>query len=445
MIDTIATILASLPGIADWRLAERRREGAEAFFVREELDMARQVEALDYRLSVYVDGHDGSGARCRGEASVSLHPSFTEAEIRAAAERARFAASKSRNPWYPLPEASPTPGFPQSGFACREPASWLDELRKALYSGKSPVLSGTAGSPRVNSLELFLTRVGTRQRNSRGLDAAWQTWRGYIEYTVDAPSAQGPVELTDFISFSEPDMGFLAAQVRSRLDLVADRARAVATPKSLDLPLILTGKEATEVLGYWFHNLNASRVYSRASPLVLGQALSGTGARTGDFDPLEITAEAFLPGSPDSAPRDVEGSALERLALSPAGVATRLSGPLRHTHYLGLPAAGDHPLFSVAPGTQGCAELRSRPHLEVAYFSDFGVDLDTGDFGAEIRLGYVSDGRSRYPVTGGSVAGNLGENALGLRLSRELALTTPMYGPEAVLLPKVSITGGGVE
>lgn len=438
MIDTIVKVISSLPGLADWRLAERRREGAEAFFVREGLDMARQVETLDYRLSVYVDGLDGSGARCRGEASVSLHPSFTEGEIRAAAERARFAASKSRNPWYPLPEASPTAGFPHSGFAQREPASWLEELREALYSSQ-------AQGPRINSLELFLTRVDTRQRNSRGLDAAWQSWKGYIEYTVDAPSAEGPVELTDFLSFSEPDLGLLAAQVQSRLNLVADRARAVPTPQGLDLPLILTGAEAAEVLGYWFRNLNASRVYSKASPLSLGQALCGADARAGDFDPQEITAEAYLPGSPDSAPRDLEGSPLERLALSPAGVATRLCGPLRHTHYLGLPAAGDHPLFSVAPGAQSRAELRARPHLEVAYFSDFGVDLDTGDFGAEIRLAYVSDGQSRYPVSGGSVAGKLGDNASGLRLSRELALATPMYGPEAILLPRVSITGGGGE
>jgi PmbA protein len=439
MLDTIASVVSALAGVSDWRLTETRRAGAEAFFIKEGLDMTRAVEAVDYRLSVCVDGPSGSGpgaGPCRGEASVSIHPSMSKAEVKAAAQRAVFAASKSRNPWYPLPEPGPAQELPASGFSGLAPAAWLGELREALYSGQA----GHEGT-RINSLELFLTRIDTRIRNSRGLDAAWQSWKGYTEYTVESPSREGQVELTDFLAFAEPDYAGLAGVIGRSLDLVADRALARPMPSDLDLPLLLTGKDAAEVLGYWWRNLNAARVYSKASPFALGSSLHGDAARPGSFDPLEICAESFLPGSPDSSPRDAEGSALEKLSLSSQGVAAALSGPLRHCHYLGLPPVGDHPLFSVAPGSSSSAQLRSQPHLEVAFFSDFGVDLDSGDFGAEVRLAYVSDGGKSFPVTGGSVAGNLGENAASLRLSRDLGLSGPMRGPEAILLSKVSITG----
>ena len=48
-------------------------------------------------------------------------------------------------------------------------------------------------------------------------------------------------------------------------------------------------------------------------------------------------------------------------------------------------------------------------------------DADSGDFGAEIRLGYLFDGEKRIAITGGSVTGSLSENRGCLRLSQERA------------------------
>jgi hypothetical protein len=84
--------------------------------------------------------------------------------------------------------------------------------------------------------------------------------------------------------------------------------------------------------------------------------------------------------------------------------------------------------------------MRAAPGLEVAYFSDFNVDGDSGDFGGEIRLAYWNDGERRVPITGGSVTGSLFDNRGLLRLSRELADTDSMRGPAAILLPRVSVT-----
>jgi hypothetical protein len=54
MIERIKAAISAQPSIADWRISEMRRSGAEWYFIGESLDSARAIEALDYRLSVYV-------------------------------------------------------------------------------------------------------------------------------------------------------------------------------------------------------------------------------------------------------------------------------------------------------------------------------------------------------------------------------------------------------
>ena len=447
MIDRIRTAIAdraargAAPAIADWRISETRRTGSEWYFIRATLDSARSVEARDLRLSVCVDSGEGE-TRVRGEAMVTVHPTLEASELTALVERAAFAASKSRNRWYPLVGPASDEGAPAikvSAFEARSPEAWFGGLREALFRGDGAALE--AG--RINSLELFLTRSENRVLNSRGVDVSFVRWRGYIEYTVEALGEGGPVEFTDDLSFSEPDLGRLERTIREALGVVRDRARATATPVLSDLPLVLAGKQAEAVLEYFWGNLNAARVFMRSAPFALGISVHGEGAPRADHDALTIRAEPFLEGAPESAPFDPEGFRLERTTCAEDGVATAFVGPSRYANYLGLRVAGSFPLFSVGPGSKSSVELRAAPHLEVVAFSDFTVNPNSGDFGGEIRLGYWFDGKKRVPVTGGSVTGSLLENRGGLRLSRELALSGSMHGPEALLLPKVSVTGSG--
>ena len=437
MMRKIEAALAAERGIADWKIVETRRRGSELYLVGGLTDMARGVEALEYRLVVYVDA-DVGGQKVRGDASVTIHPTMAAAELAATVGRAAFAASRSRNPWYPLPEPAPAlTTLPASDFAARESAAWMGELRDAFLGHEA-----VPGS-RINSLELFLSRNETRIQSSRGIDQSFVQHSGYAEYTVEAKGRDGDVELTDDLRFSEPDLARLSGVIGSRLRMVHDRAEASPTPALSGLPLVLTGNEAAEALGWFFINSGSERAYTKASPFVLGESVHGEGARAGEYDPLELRAEAALPGHPRSAPFDLDGVPLAPRPCIEGGVLRTLVGPARYASYLGLPLTGDFGLFSVGPGGATLAELRSAPHLEAAFFSDFSVDPDSGDFGGEIRLAYHFDGKRRVPVHGGSVTGSLFENRGALRLSRELELSGPMRGPAAILLPSVSVTGAG--
>ncbi len=436
IMDALLAAISGDPGIADWKIFETRKSQAESFFVGAALDMTRRVESTELRLVVYADTEE-DGKRLRGEASAIVHPTMGSSEIKDLVHRAAFAAARSRNPWFPLPEpASARIKVGPSAFEQKEAGAWMAELAEALYRH-----DGSSGS-RINSLELFLSRSEVRILSSRGIDVGFVRHRGYAEYTVETSSTDSPggVELTDELSFSEPDFGRLSDEVARRLSWVRERAAARSMPRIQGLPLLLGGREAEAALAWFFGNSSSSRIYAKTSPFALGVSVHGTEAKAGNFDPVGITAEALLPGCPASAPYDLDGFPLAPTPCIEAGIAKAFVGPGRYAHYLGLPPSGDYGLFSAAGGSLTDAELRSRPHLEVAFFSNFNMDLDSGDFGGEVRLAWHFDGKTRRPITGGSVTGSMFENRGLMRLSRERSLASSMFGPSTVLLPLVSVT-----
>jgi hypothetical protein len=79
----------------------------------------------------------------------------------------------------------------------------------------------------------------------------------------------------------------------------------------------------------------------------------------------------------------------------------------RYATYLSVPATGASGDLELPPGATPETELIAGPHVEVGSWSWFSPEPTTGDFASEIRLGYVVDGGSRRPFTGGLLVGNV--------------------------------------
>ena len=69
------------------------------------------------------------------------------------------------------------------------------------------------------------------------------------------------------------------------------------------------------------------------------------------------------------------------------------------------------------------------------------MDSQTGDFGGELRLGYLIEGGNRTPVTGGSITGNMRECLPGMRLSSTIERTAKLRAPRAVRIRGAVISG----
>ncbi|MEW6548495.1 MAG: metallopeptidase TldD-related protein [Spirochaetota bacterium] len=433
-------IIAALDAakVSGWRLVRSSVSREERYYVRNALEQARSVDEEKYLLTVYMDS-ESEGRKYRGEASVTLPPSLTEAEIKEKIGQAAKAASKSRNPHFELPgPMEAKTALPASGFTALGPRSRIEIPRSALFAPEMDI----APAARLNSLELFISREEKEFLNSQGQAFASSGWKGYSEFVVEADSPAGIVELFDDLEFSEPEAIRLAHATGDRLSQVADRTRAKPLPKTGPLPVILRGKEAEEIFGWFFDSATTSMVFMKASTFSVGSnvQLPAEGGPPSPRDPLEIWAEPFIPGLAGSAAFDPDGYPLERRRVVGKGILETLTGSIRHADWLGVPRTGSYNLFSVAPGSMSLEEMRSRPHLEPLLFSDFRLDTVTGDFGAEIRLAYLYDGKERFPVTGGSISGSVAELRASMVRSSERALATRSLCPSAVMLEGASIT-----
>ena len=435
MIDErLKGLLAETKGVSDWRLVERRIEGQELFFVGRELDMQRSKSVRHLALTVYHDFAEG-GKSFRGAVRISLHPEASEAELARWLGEAVFAAGQVRNEPFPLVELSEgPPAFPPSRFAERPLREWLAPLTEALFAPELTV----QGGERINSAELFLDRVETRILNSRGVDVFFGGYEGYVELIVEARGPAGDVELYKEIQFADYDPEALSREVRSKLELVSDRAQAQPMPRLKNADVVLSGEPVREFLDYYLTQGAAESIYNNVSRFKVGDSLQGAKVRG---DRLTIRAEPYLPGSTASRPWDGDGFPLRSTPLMEDAILRRIWGPLRFCHYLGAPPTGALPNFVVDAGSRSLEAMRSAARLEVVAFSDFHSDPITADFGGEVRLGYLIEGGARRPVTGGSISGNLRELHGEMYLSRELQQLNSFKGPQAVQLFGVSVTG----
>ena len=450
-----STTTASQPGavrIADWRLVQTVTEREERYFVHDAMEQARSVDTTEYSLAVYVDSEE-EGKKFRGEAVVSIQDGSSPEEIADKLRLAAFAASKSKNPWFALPgPATPKVTLPASGFENLPAQASVAKLQDALYAPerKSEQESEWKSErpqsrARINSLELFLTRERKSFLNSQGAAFSAQTWRGYSEFVLEAQSDQGPVELFDDIEFSEPDTDRLSSAITTHLEEVQDRAHAVpmhelSSAALRNIPVILRDKEAEELFGWFFSGATTSAAFSKTSTFQLGANVQKTNDAETVAEPLDLWAEAFLPGLPGSTAYDADGFPLERTPVIEQGILKTMVGSIRHADWLGQPRKGNFRLFSISPGRHSLEELRAEPYLEPVMFSDFRLDPITGDFGAEIRLAYYFDGQQRIPVTGGSLSGSVPEVHATMLRSKERRIATRSLCPVAVKLRGVSIS-----
>lgn len=424
-------------GIADWRLVSSDVSREEIYFIRDRIENSRLVEESVNSLTVYVDAVS-DGKKVRGEATVSIPGSFSDAEIDAKVRFAALAASKSRNPWFALPGPAPAlVTVPESTFSGMAPAARAEAARAALFA------PNTEKHGRMNALELFIGSERRSFTNSAGQSFVSSNWKGYSEFVVDSEGSDdsGPVELFDSIGFSDPDHERLSGATRTRLKQVRDRAAAKPLPALADIPVILTGKEAEQVYEWFFGNSGAQAMFMKISPFTVGAQTQRSSDEESVADPFDLYAEAVLPGFAASAAFDPDGFPLQRTKVIDRGVLETLVGPVRYADWLGVPRKGNFHLFSVSPGTVSVTEMRSKPHLEPVMFSDFRLDPVTGDFGAEIRLAYWFDGEKRVPVTGGSISGAASEFRSTMVRSREIAPATRSIIPVAILLKGITVAG----
>ncbi|MCD8105325.1 MAG: metallopeptidase TldD-related protein [Lachnospiraceae bacterium] len=451
MIDKIIKALQSQP-VSDYLLRDVQKETVELFFIKKNLDMRRAENVRDCSVTVYRD-FEKEGRSCRGEASFTVGPSFSEEEISEKCKKAYLSAGFVANPHYELPSGkkidrvtveSDLAGMPLDEAAGRmvqalfAPEQSENDLSRGVSASQPDpsfvVKSESQDNSRafLNSAELFVEKTTCHIVNSRGVDVSYVKYNVNGELVAQCKNPQD-VETYEHFSYDTLDTVGLSALVERTLRMTEDRALASAMPATGVYDVLLSDEYAAEIFRFYLERGAGDMIYQHMSDYQVGDFVQGA--------PGEVTGPLLNLDYVPTVPYSYEGLSMVTLPCMVDGVFRNIHASARFCEYLGVKATGRYTKLSCPSGDTDFEEMKKHPGLYVVNFSDFQMNSLSGNFGGEIRLAYLNDGKTITPVTGGSVNGSIFEAQKDFVFSRETQDLPAFRGPKAILLKGVAVAG----
>ncbi len=432
MLEQIRNVLMKHSSITGYKVRETQVQSNELFFIKKNVDMDRAKSVHHFNVTVYVDFTEG-GVKYKGSSTTSIHPTMSNAEVEMAINEAAFAAGFVKNPYYPLVKpVSSDAALPRSNFAGESLPYWMNEITKAIYRNDVYEKGG------INSCEIFLDKTVTRIVNSEGVDVTEEGYRCMVEFITTWKEEGEEIELYRCVDCSDFDAELLANEVKSMINICKEKAIAANTPALKTSTVILTREAVKDFFAYYCSKSNASSVYNHSSTWKVGDKIQGEAVK-GDL--ITLTLDPFMKNSTNSEAYDSEGFPVKPVRIIDRGELKQYAADTRYAYYLGVPATGNIGNVIIESGSRTMDELKSEPYLMTAAFSDFTVDVFTGDFCGEIRLAWYYDGKTTIPVTGGSITGNIASLQQELYLSKERQKDNNFEGPAMIMLKQVTVAG----
>ena len=410
--------------ISVYQIEDTETESAELYFIRKQMDMRRMKKVRHAVVTVFRD-FEKEGTKRRGSADVQVAEYMDKEELTQKIKEAYFAASFISNPWYELPEGTAEEVvFVDSTLAQISLQEAVLQLSHALYE------ADTDTETFINSAEIFVEKTTKHIWNSNGIEVGYTKYKTNGEFVVQCITPQD-VETYQSFSYDDLEIESLKKKVKETLQMTKDRANATKAPKAGEYRLILSNSNVASVVGYYISRASSGMIYPKYSNYEVGTKVQGEEV-TGDK--LTVTLVADVPYSGDGIKMK------DRLLLEDSELKL-IHGGNRLARYMGIEATGFYGKYRMEAGSVTVEEMKKEPYLHVVNFSDFQMDVYSGYFGGEIRLGYLYDGETITLVTGGSVNGSILELGSAMKFSKEMQKEQGFEGPYAVCIEKVSVAG----
>ena len=408
---------------SDFIIRQTNTVSQEAFFIGQKLDMGRAKDVTHTMVTVYVDSND---KKFRGSATKEIHPTSTLEEMKKEIDKAIFAASFVKNPWYPVVE----------NYTCEDAGIDVDLTEELVKITKAMQAVKTKENEKVNSYEIFANKNKTHIINSKGVDVTMSNFECEVEVVINTSKDGHEIELIKDFKFANKPAEEITADVEKMFESGRARLEAVPTKQNEHATVLLTGDDVPEFFGYYTSNANASMQYMGVGKAKIDEKITGDEA-----DHLTIVGKPVLEGSTKNMPYDTDGKPVKEITLYENGVCKSFWGSTQHAHYLKLEDISSKNNTIVSGGSMSIEEMRKVPHVEITDFSAFLMDEVSGNFGGEIRLGYESDGTNRHSVVGGSLSANFSNVSKNVKFSKETRQINEWIVPCAVMLTDVVLAG----
>jgi predicted Zn-dependent protease len=452
-LERLAGALATTPGADAWQAHTRREEEAQLYLIGERVEGRRTVTTERTRIVAHNTHaphppEAESAEPVAGSAAITLlsdeirDPNRLASRLR---EAVAMAALTDNRP-YPLP-APPSAGYPAVEVSDMAMAgdlgAILDDLRSRMETeiARHPDV-------RISSAEFYATRGQHALRTSAGVRAAFPATSLFVDFVLIASDGASEAEFHGEFSRRRVEDLALEETVEAYVRLARHTLDAT-TPEAYRGPVILSGRAVADLFNaplvfergpYPFHT-SAQAAYQGLSRFTVGQSVTPEPPRG---DRFSLWSDSARPFGNRAAPLDDEGFPASATQLIADGVFQSPWADARYAAYLGVPATGAFGNIRIGLGSRALTQLRlmgSRPLYEIVAFSFLNPDPTSGDFVAEIKLGYRHDERGSAPIKGGSISGNLFAALTDAYFSSEMFSDGTYDGPAAIRFGELTIGG----
>jgi len=449
--DQLAEAARATPGIDAWQVMTARHDEAQIYLIGDTVEEARRSVSSEEASITLHNLHTphtlGDAGRALGSATLTILPAeLTDQDrLRARLREGALMASLTDNQPFTLP-GMPAQGYPTVdvddvglGASMITQAERIgQQLRGALR---------LASGVRLGSAEIYATRAQRVISNSQGLRASKLETSAFLDLALIAGEGDRVAE-------------FHAELRRRRLsDLHVERIAAAygafalhalraVPPDPWSGPVVLSGEAAAQLFNPPFFSsspfvshASAELAYRKMSRFTVGDLVTPAEPRG---DRLTLVSDATRPFGVRTSAWDHYGTPARNVTLIENGVFQRRWADIHYAQYLGVEPTGDIGNLTISRGATPLERLRSTAHgpvYEVVAFAWFDPDPVTGDFSAEIRLGYRHDASGVTPIKGGSLVGNVFSAFGDARFSAEPFTDGVYYGPAAIRFADLTITG----
>jgi len=288
---------------------------------------------------------------------------------------------------------------------------------------------------KLSAAELHLSRTAARVMNSAGLAGKTEATQLSVEIVLTSYRGRGK---------TRKEQEFTAALTVGRLadfdaaSFVSDAARKARDILAAEkLPGIHTGGIVLTddaLRDFWAPELGFSPVlfHGAARMKHMGLSMYERGKQVTTNAGFTLLSDPTLPYNTASNTFDADGSASRKVTIIAKGTCVNFAASQRYGHYLSLPVTGGIGAVSIASGNERASALLTDGTIEVVAFSSFVPNSMSGDFSAEIRLGYIRKDGKRIPVRAAMFTGNVFRMLDAMRLARETMEKERYKGPAAV-------------
>lgn len=438
MLAKLIEALKSRQDLAAWSVRHVLRRSAQAYAVPKQTEAERTVVQEEYKLEVLRNTTTTDGSPAVGNGYATLLP---EGDITASIDQAALVAVLMANPIYSLPRPTAVPDIPLVDTElANDPQGMLDALMDRLRKA-----SAKHKEVRLTSAECFGEIQTTHLVNSRGIDAEQKATEVALEFVLQAQRGERHSEmLRETTKRRTIDLN-IELEVERRARYTTDLLETTSPPswqgavvlRDAALVNFMMGDELSptvlRTLG------SAASKYSKISPWEIGKSVF-RGEVKGD--PLTVWASRALPYGTNSSRFDNEGLPGQRIDLIRDNKLVAFAASQRYAEYLKVPATGDFGNAELPTGSMPAASLLAEPCVEVCQFSWFNPNPVTGDFSAEIRLGYIIKNGKATPFKGGQLVGNVLDALADVHWSKETAFFGGYLGPHTARFNNLKVAGG---